>query len=164
MKGRLVVLAVAVLAGLAFATPSQAEIIRTTVHFDLMGGISPTAADVEIFYSQDISSGFSGPVVKDSGGLTTLVGSFTAPSEIAFTFDAASATTATGLVFDFTTNATNVGVGSGSTLTDVKGNPTSTGFTIDLSVVPEPASLALLGIGMTGFLAFRRLFKRVAVA
>jgi hypothetical protein len=30
--------------------------------------------------------------------------------------------------------------------------------------VPEPSSLALLGIGMTGFLAFRRLFKRNSAA
>jgi len=30
--------------------------------------------------------------------------------------------------------------------------------------VPEPTSLALLGIGMTGFLAFRRLFRRPSVA
>jgi hypothetical protein len=32
------------------------------------------------------------------------------------------------------------------------------------SSVPEPASMALLGIGMTSFLAFRRFFKRTTVA
>jgi len=32
------------------------------------------------------------------------------------------------------------------------------------SSIPEPTSMALLGIGMTGFLALRRLFKRTSVA
>jgi len=39
----------------------------------------------------------------------------------------------------------------------------SQGFSVSGSV-PEPTSMALLGIGMTGFLAFRRLFKRNSVA
>jgi hypothetical protein len=47
-------------------------------------------------------------------------------------------------------------VGSGSI--SIIGQGFSTGG------VPEPTSMALLGIGMTGFLAFRRLFKRNSVA
>jgi len=46
-------------------------------------------------------------------------------------------------------------------------NPNLGGLTVTVAsgvFVPEPGSLALLGIGMTGFLAFRRFFKKTSVA
>jgi hypothetical protein len=38
------------------------------------------------------------------------------------------------------------------------------GYSSSGGKVPEPTSMALLGIGMTGFFAFRRFFKRASVA
>jgi hypothetical protein len=63
------------------------------------------------------------------------------------------------MTMTYTKVNTNIGnvIANGGTL-----NGTG-GFT-EIATVPEPASLALLGIGMTGFLAFRRFFKKTSVA
>jgi hypothetical protein len=51
------------------------------------------------------------------------------------------------------------------TLSGVNATDQFTGnTTLSATSVPEPSTLALLGIGMTGFLALRRLLKRTAVA
>jgi len=50
------------------------------------------------------------------------------------------------------------GTGGSASISIVNQGFSSTGS------VPEPTSLALLGIGMTGFFAFRRFFKRTSVA
>jgi len=50
-----------------------------------------------------------------------------------------------------------------STVVNGSAKVENTGFGFQQSV-PEPTSLALLGIGMSGFFAFRRFFKRTSVA
>jgi PEP-CTERM motif len=70
--------------------------------------------------------------------------------------------------FNVTFTATTFGGGAtsfASLFTNVGATATGNGSFSQVSTsVPEPASLALLGIGMTGFLAFRRYFKKTSVA
>jgi len=58
-------------------------------------------------------------------------------------------------MFDFTTLVGHAGVTT---------KAAGLGLSEVASAVPEPTSLALLGIGMSGFFAFRRFFKRTSVA
>jgi hypothetical protein len=69
--------------------------------------------------------------------------------------------------FNVTFTATSFGGGAtsfDSLFTTVGATATGNGSFSQIATVPEPASWALLGIGMTGFLAFRRYFKKTSVA
>jgi len=151
--------AAGLLASVAFATPSQANTVVTTASFSVNSG--GTASDIEITYTPGVDP-IGTPVVISTGGLSGLTFSEPVANEIEVSFTAKGATTG-DLVFTFTTGTPGPITFSSASLTGVSSGATGT-LTVAVASVPEPTSIALLGIGMTGFLALRRLFKRTAVA
>jgi len=147
-------LAAGLLASLAFTAPSHAGTQAVTAVFSVTGG---TASDIEIT--------FSGPITNVSVPVTdlTITPPFFSGNQVILNFSAATHGFA-----DFVVTSSGVGT-SVYSLTGVVPNDPNVGIssstlTVTFAAVPEPTSIALLGIGMTGFLAFRRLFKRTLVA
>jgi len=157
--------------GLACATPAQAASTLVTTHAGFL--VSPpgsNATEMDIVYTLGgggtITSA-AATVGLNTGGLAGLTYTLVGTNEIDIHFAATTGTSplfpSEPLQFSFFTNATTVGVAS-VTVKGGNGTGAAVGAFVSLSSVPEPASLALLGIGMTGFLAFRRFFKKTSVA
>jgi hypothetical protein len=160
-------LAVGALANLTFVTSSEAGSTLVTVNSMLntlpagttsvdtltvtFNGIpTPPGIDsLSISVPKDATASASGNTVtitytpNDSQAFLLLGQAFA-------TFKFIVAGDGTGVTVASTTFGTNLGNVNGTS-------------SISFSAVPEPTSMSLLGIGMAGFLSFRRFFKRKAV-
>jgi hypothetical protein len=150
MKRSLLCFLAAGLISLAGAPASHADTILAT--FTVTGG---TADDIELFYTTPVISA----MINSSTGIGTpaLVGVGT--DTLTINFGTASASGMVSVTVDDTP-----GHLSSYTLSGLTSGVTNSSLVVGTASVPEPTSIALLGIGMTGFLAFRRLFKRNSVA
>lgn len=164
--------AAGLLASVAFATPSQAanQTVTTSVTFSASGG-GGQVSDFQITLAPSVDAIVGTPTV--SGTLTgvtvyTSLAAFPGPppttlgaSTVGITFTAVSSGS---FVITLVTPSTAPGFNAASF--SFSGNATTilSSVTVSPNAIPEPTSMALLGIGMTGFLAFRRLFKRGSVA
>jgi hypothetical protein len=158
------------LASLAFTAPSQAGqmLVTTTVSYGSLFPPSapPTVTSFTLTYSVPTTSSFDDTGL--SGGLLVtyhnpppngysgvMVTVAPVGDTVVITF--ASPVSYFSGNFEFKTSAT-------TPIPNPSGAPSGVLVRLSYSAVPEPPSMALLGIGMTSFLAFRRFFKRAPLA
>lgn len=153
--------------GVSLAAPlptlSTTETITAFTHsgqFDLITGGSGTKTITDgtnsVTLTFSITSGVAfGNSVSTSGIITNVTGSSNVDG---FDFHSLLGGMNSMTITNSAVNFANI-IGHGG----ATANKNTLGVS-EVAAVPEPTSLALLGIGMTGFLAFRRLFKRPSVA
>ena len=160
MIKRMLLLSAAMVLSLAFATPSRADFVYSlTGNFSITGG---TATDVEMLLTPTNASITAG----------SLTGSLPAGATSTSTFISFFGTTYPAIQLDFSPTASGSYVANFTSpdvvhlqsyfLTGLTNAVTASGINVVLTVasVPEPSSIALLGIGLSGFIAFRRRFGR----
>jgi PEP-CTERM motif len=164
MKRRALFLSIAagLLASLAVSMPARASSIVYNVTSDVIV-TSGMATSATVVFSDPVVSGSVSNIVSN---LPPLVVGTTGPGldDVTFTFGGPAGT---GTYFlDFTVSSTFSGLlGVGGTISGSGSHNPGGGVVVTgVSFIPEPTSMALLGIGMTGFFAFRRFFKRTNVA
>jgi hypothetical protein len=164
------------LASLAFSAPSQAgTIVTTTVSYgSLVPASTASVTEVDFTYTgagtiTNLSSFNDGALAYDSGtgGFFPVTAglSFMAPDEVKLTFSPGATWFSGSFTFNSTTPYSTADTISVAYVTTPGGQSlTQDVLSFNNAGVPEPTSMALLGIGMTSFLAFRRFFKRNPVA
>jgi PEP-CTERM motif len=157
-------LAAGLLASMALATPSQAA--STLVTENLLFGVpTPLATGLTAIDFTYTGAGTISDLSLQGSLPNTATVKLIGTNEVEV--DYSSATTAAATVFTFVSSTAFVdapGAISVAVTTNPSGATIKEHLSFNLASVPEPSSIALLGIGMTGFLAYRRLFKRSSVA
>jgi hypothetical protein len=157
-------LAMALFASLAFSAPSKAGSYITTVTAVNTSG--KAADDFEAIFTGTGGTVSHINVLYSSGIATTTktlpVGSAT-PNGTGIYFATPLPNNTGVLVYQFQTQFSNIAIASAVWTYKGAAPIAATAVTIVTTAVPEPASMALLGIGMAGFFSFRRFFKRKAV-
>jgi hypothetical protein len=146
--------------------------------FNLVGGAifapANTIVDVSISYIVTAEPGhfFTDALLSTTGGILGTTGGYVVSETIRNGTDLwGSLNVNTGSPVDFILGPPGVQATSLIVTKDIFLQGGDAGVSLSIitqafssSAVPEPASMALLGIGMTGFLAFRRFFKKTSVA
>jgi len=148
--------AFALFASLALAPSSQAGTYVFQGTFSV--GSPYTASNAILQFSDTVTGGAT--ITSNVGTITYFP--INVPMASVYEMKLVFAPHASGMI-EFTVTSYGNYLGGGF---DGLSNPNApySGSITPLGAVPEPSSMALLGIGMTSFLAFRRFFKRTPPA